>query len=83
VEEIPIISHPDFIVPPDFRLQRASFDGQNFTHGIAHYDARERSDPLLCKDYVTDMFQHFFLAEVRFDLLRNSTIIVAQPKLTH
>eukprot|EP00804_Cyclotella_cryptica_P002689 CCRYP_009610-RB/>CCRYP_009610-RB protein AED:0.03 eAED:0.03 QI:468/1/1/1/1/1/3/466/426 len=63
VEEIPIITHPECIVPPDFRLQRASFDGQSFTHGIAHYDARDRSDPLLCKDYVTDIFQHFFLAE--------------------
>ncbi|KAL7534036.1 hypothetical protein ACHAXR_005593, partial [Thalassiosira sp. AJA248-18] len=52
------------IVPLDFRLQRESFnDGQNFTYGIAHYDAAERSDPNRCKDYVTDMFQHYFHLE--------------------
>ena len=64
VQETPIISDPNYIVPPEFRLQRDTFDGQNFTHGIAHYDASERDDPLLCKDYVTDMFQHMYVAEV-------------------
>jgi len=51
------------IVPLDFRLKRDSFDGRNFTYGIAHYDEAERSDPLRCKDYVTDMFQHLYQAE--------------------
>ena len=52
------------VVPQDFGLERSSFNGQNFTHGIAHYDASERTDPLLCKDYVADMFQHLYEAEV-------------------
>ncbi len=52
------------VVPQDFGLERSSFNGQNFTHGIAYYDASERTDPLLCKDYVTDMFQHLYQAEV-------------------
>ena len=38
---------------------------EDFTHGIAYYDAAERSDPLLCKDYITDMFQNMYEAEVR------------------
>lgn len=53
------------IIPQDFGLERSSFDGQNFTHGIAYYDASERTDPLLCKDYVTDILQHYFHEEVR------------------
>lgn len=52
------------VVPLDFGLKRTSFDGQNFTYGIAHYDASERSDPLQFKDYVTDMFQQLYHAEV-------------------
>lgn len=52
------------VVPQDFGLKRDSFNGQNFTYGIAHYDASERSNPLRCKDYVTDMFQYYFDAEV-------------------
>jgi len=54
------------IVPQDFGLARESFDGCNpcnFTSGIAHYDAPERSDTLRCKDYVTDMFQNIYHAE--------------------
>lgn len=54
----------DRVVPPNFGLTRDSFDGKNFTYGIAHYDASERSDPLRCRDYVTDMFQHLYQAEV-------------------
>lgn len=54
----------DHVVPKDFALERSSFNGHNFTHGIAHYDASERMDPLLCKDYVTDMFQQLYHAEV-------------------
>ena len=53
------------IIPQDFGLERSSYDGQNFTHGIAYYDASERTDPLLCKDYVTDILQHYFHEEVR------------------
>ncbi|KAL3822495.1 hypothetical protein ACHAXA_002513 [Cyclostephanos tholiformis] len=55
----------DHVVPKDFALERSSFNGHNFTHGIAHYDASERMDPLLCKDYVTDMFQQLYHAETQ------------------
>jgi len=51
------------VVPRDFGLSRESFDGRNFTYGIAHYDAEERKDVLRCKDYVADMFQHMYHSE--------------------
>ena len=66
VKEVPIVqAHPQFNIPPDFGLTRKDLDsGQNFTHGIAYYDAPDRANTLLCKDYVTDMFQHMYDAEV-------------------
>ena len=64
-EEVAIIPAGDNrVVPQDFGLERSSFKRDNFTYGIAYYDATERSDPLLCKDYVTDMFQQLYYAEV-------------------
>lgn len=63
---VEIVKDDHYIVPLNFRLKRASFNGQNYTYGIAHYDAPERSDPFLCKDYVTDMFQYFYHVEVSF-----------------
>ncbi|KAL3765188.1 hypothetical protein ACHAWU_010379 [Discostella pseudostelligera] len=64
VEEVAIIPAGDNrVVPQDFGLQRSSFKCDNFTYGIAYYDESERSDPLLCKDYVTDMFQQLYHAE--------------------
>ena len=53
------------LVPQEFCL--CSFKEKNFTYGIPYYDAAEGSDPLLCKDYVTDMFQWFFHAKVSSD----------------
>lgn len=65
MEEIPIIHAGDNrVVPQDFGLIRSSFKRDNFTYGIAYYDASERLDPLLCKNYVTDMFQQLYHAEV-------------------
>lgn len=65
MEEIAIIPAGDNrVVPQDFGLKRSSFKRDNFTYGIAYYDASERSNPLLCKDYVTDMFQQLYHAEV-------------------
>ena len=63
-ETVNIVTDEHHLVPPDFRLKRNSFNGQNYTYGIAHYDAVERSDPFLCKDYVTDMFQYLYYSEV-------------------
>jgi hypothetical protein len=67
VKEVPIIEArlPQFTVPLDFGLKRDYSGGEDFTHGIAYYDAAKRDDPLLCKDYVTDMFQNMYEAEVR------------------
>eukprot|EP00574_Skeletonema_japonicum_P005166 CAMPEP_0201714922 /NCGR_PEP_ID=MMETSP0593-20130828/1182_1 /ASSEMBLY_ACC=CAM_ASM_000672 /TAXON_ID=267983 /ORGANISM="Skeletonema japonicum, Strain CCMP2506" /LENGTH=494 /DNA_ID=CAMNT_0048204237 /DNA_START=288 /DNA_END=1772 /DNA_ORIENTATION=- len=71
-EEVKIITGDDqHIVPLDFRLQRESFDGAtfdraNFTKGIAHYDAARRSDPLKVAEYITDLFQHLYKAEVTY-----------------
>lgn len=53
------------IIPHDFGLKRESFNGENFTYGIAHYDADQRDNSLLCKGYVTDIFQQLYRAEVR------------------
>ena len=52
------------IIPHDFGLKRDSFNGQNFTYGIAHYDAAKKSDPQLCSGLVTDLYQQLFHAEV-------------------
>lgn len=66
MKETPIIqaNSPRLFVPSGFCLSRDS-DGEDFTNGIAHYDVVGRDDPLLCKDYVTDMFQNIYEAEVR------------------
>ena len=56
------------IIPHDFGLKRESFNGENFTYGIAHYDADQRDNSLLCKGYVTDMFQQLYRAEVSVTL---------------
>lgn len=67
-EELKIVTPSDdkHIVPLDFRLHRESFDGKNFTDGIAHYDAARRSDPQKVTEYITDLFQHLYKAEVRY-----------------
>jgi hypothetical protein len=71
-EPVKIITDEHHIVPLDFRLQRESFDGANFTNGIAHYDAARRSDPQKVAEYITDLFQHLYKAEVSFCLLMSS-----------
>jgi hypothetical protein len=76
-EELKIVTPSDdkHIVPLDFRLHRESFDGKNFTDGIAHYDAARRSDPQKVTEYITDLFQHLYKAEVRYSFfLPMSTI---------
>mmetsp|Transcript_22463 Transcript_22463/g.38418 ORF Transcript_22463/g.38418 Transcript_22463/m.38418 type:complete len:495 (+) Transcript_22463:47-1531(+) len=65
-EPVKIITDEHHIVPLDFRLHRESFDGANFTNGIAHYDAARRSDPQKVAEYITDLFQHLYKAETRY-----------------
>ena len=50
MEEIEIIPAVDnHLVPQDFGLKHGSFKEGNFTHGIAYYDAVDRSDPTLLR----------------------------------
>lgn len=65
---IEIIQEEHRIVPINFRLTRPAFRGHNHTHGIAHYDAVHRSNPLLCTEYVTDLYQQFYHVEVSYFL---------------
>jgi len=67
-EDVKIITDDKHIVPLDFRLHRESFDGTNFTNGIAHYDAARRSDPQTVTEYITDLFQHLYKAETIYKL---------------
>lgn len=53
-----------YIVHPDFRLRRATFNGKNHTLGVAKHDRKDCEDVLKNAPYVTDMFQHLFSAEV-------------------
>ena len=53
-----------YIVHPDFRLQRSSFNGKDFTYGVAQHDREFESDTLKVIPYVTDMFQHLYKSEV-------------------
>jgi hypothetical protein len=65
VAEVPIVqAPPQHLIPADFGLTRDDSAEKDFTYGIAYYDEKDRDDTLLCKDYVTDMFQNMFEAEV-------------------
>lgn len=55
-----------YIVHPDFRLQRSSFNGKDFTYGVAQHDREFESDTLKVIPYVTDMFQHLYKSEVSY-----------------
>ncbi|KAL7473367.1 hypothetical protein ACHAXS_013816 [Conticribra weissflogii] len=60
-----IIQEEHRLVPINFRLTRPAFRGHDHTHGIAHYDAVNRSNPLLCTEYVTDLYQQFYHVETQ------------------
>jgi len=47
-------------VPPNFGL----YDVNNLLEGIAHYDAIDLSNSLMCANYVSDIFQHQYKIEV-------------------
>lgn len=53
----------DYVVHPDFRLQRYSFKEKKFTYGVAQHDREFESDTLKVIPYVTDMFQHLYKSE--------------------
>jgi len=59
----PIITDGSYVVRPDYRLQRDSFDGKNHTLGIAEHDIDSRDDVLQVIPYITDIFQNLFHTE--------------------
>jgi hypothetical protein len=59
-----ISGEDQYLVHPDFRLQRESFNGKNHTLGIAKHDKDDVENELMNAPYTTDMFQHLFAAEV-------------------
>lgn len=54
-----------YIIHPDFRLKRTSFDGINHTLGMSKHDRNSKSDVLEVAPYIADMFQHYYALEVR------------------
>mmetsp|Transcript_5507 Transcript_5507/g.12000 ORF Transcript_5507/g.12000 Transcript_5507/m.12000 type:complete len:508 (+) Transcript_5507:484-2007(+) len=56
----------DFLVPPDYRLVRSNYgDGTALTTGLAPQDVSHATDILRVAPYVSDMFQHFYVAEAK------------------
>jgi len=54
-----------YVVHPDFRLQRVSFDGKNHTFGIPRHDLDDQNNVLRNTPYATDMMQQLYAAETR------------------
>lgn len=53
-----------YVIHPDFRLKRTSFDGINNTLGMSKHDRENKDDVLQVAPYVADMFQHYYALEV-------------------
>lgn len=52
------------LVEKVYRMNQPAFDGKTFTRGIAEHDSHLKHDSLEVSNYVTDLFQHLYLAEV-------------------
>mmetsp|Transcript_15271 Transcript_15271/g.28748 ORF Transcript_15271/g.28748 Transcript_15271/m.28748 type:complete len:476 (-) Transcript_15271:198-1625(-) len=52
-----------FLIHPEFRLQRNSFNGKNLTSGVPRHDRRDIDDALKNASYATDLFQYLYAAE--------------------
>ena len=59
-----IAGENQYLVHPDFRLQRESFNGKNYTSGIPTHDHDDVGNVLKNVPYASDLFQHLFAAEV-------------------
>lgn len=55
----------EFIVNPDYRIQRRSFNGIDHTSEIAPHDIHNKNDVLEVTEYVTDIFQYLYHAEAK------------------
>lgn len=53
-----------YLIHPDFRLKRISFDGKDHTLGMSKHDRVNKDDVLQTAPYVADMFQHHYALEV-------------------
>ena len=54
----------DFHVESNYTMVRPAYDSSKYNVGISQHDEESRNDPLEVADYVTDIYQHFFQAEV-------------------
>ncbi len=59
------ISKTEYLVHPEHRLKRDTFDGINHTQGIAPHDENV-DDVLKVAPYATDLYQHWYHVEVSF-----------------
>lgn len=55
----------NFVEGESYDMVVSSFDPTKYTLGLAAYDECNRDDPLEAPEYVTDIFQRLFRAEVR------------------
>jgi len=55
----------EFIVNPDYRIQRRSFNGIDHTSEIAPHDIHNKDDVLEVTEYVTDIFQYLYHVEAK------------------
>lgn len=55
-----------YLVHPEFRLRRRSFDGKTLIPGIAPHDKSNLNDELQVAPYVTDLYQHLYRDEEKY-----------------
>lgn len=55
----------EFLTETNYGLARVPFDSSKFTLGIAPHDQAQKDDVLEVSNYVTDIFQRLYFAEVR------------------
>mmetsp|Transcript_15905 Transcript_15905/g.23710 ORF Transcript_15905/g.23710 Transcript_15905/m.23710 type:complete len:489 (-) Transcript_15905:227-1693(-) len=60
-----ISGEDQYVVHPEFRLERASFNGKNHTFGIPRHDLDDEDNVLRNTPYATDMIQHLYVAETK------------------
>lgn len=54
----------DFIAETAYSMVRKPFDNTTFTLGLSIHDEKHKDNVLMVADYVTDMFQRLYHAEV-------------------
>lgn len=54
----------DFLAETDYSMVRKPFDNTKYTFGLSLHDEKHKDNVLMVADYVTDMFQRLYHAEV-------------------